>query len=351
MWLTSSSKSYPSGYASRLTSIRLATRGKVGQILILHFMKFSLSLLFSAAALTPTAEACSTCGCSLCTEYETQGLASATGLRYEVRYDFADQNQMRSGTGVANPWPAAGHEAELYTRNHYITTSVDYSPSLDWGFNLQIPFIIRTHATNGQNGVGVDDGTSSAQGLGDLRCLARYQGFDTQHQWGLQLGLKLPTGSINQNFNGGSAAGNPLDRGLQLGTGTTDVILGLFRFGKINDDFDYFAQVQWQSALNSAQAYRSGDTTTLNLGLRYLAFHDIVPVLQLNGKISGRDAGANATPDDSGGQTLYLSPGVTFPITATLRGYCFWQLPLYQNLYGYQLAPTSIITLGAKLNW
>ena len=77
----------------------------------------------------------------------------------------------------------------------------------------------------------------------------------------------------------------------------------------------------------------------------------MVPLLQLNGKISGRDSGDNASPDDTGGNTLYVSPGVTFPITSQLRGYVIWQLPVYQNLSGYQLAPKSILTLGAKMQF
>jgi hypothetical protein len=318
-------------------------------------MKPSFTSLFFISALAldlaPSAQACSTCGCSLCTDWEAQGLATNTGWRYEVRYDALDQNQMRSGTGVANPWPVAGHEDELYTRNTYITTGIDYSPNADWGFNLQVPFIYRTHATNGFGGPGVDDGTSTAQGLGDIRFLTRFQGFEAEHHWGVQVGLKLPTGSINQNFNGGTAAGSPLDRGLQLGTGTTDFIAGVFKLGQINHDFDYFAQAQWQTAFNSAQQYRPGDALTLNVGLRYLAFGSVVPLLQLNGKISQRDSGANATPDDTGGQTLYISPGVTFPITTALRGYFIVQLPVYQNLYGYQLSPKSVMTLGAKMQF
>ena len=316
-------------------------------------MKISSLLLLSAAALSfaPTASACSTCGCSLSTDWEAQGLASGTGLRYDVRYDSLNQDQMRSGTGVANPWPVAGHEDELYTHNTYITTGVDYSPNANWGFNLQIPFIYRTHATNGFGGVGVDDGTSTAAGLGDVRLLARFQGFESEHHWGVQLGFKLPTGSTNENFNGGTAAGAPLDRGLQLGTGTTDMLLGVFRFGKINQDFDFFAQASLQLPLHSYQEYRPGDVLSANLGLRYLGFGSVVPLLQLNGKISGRDSGDNASPADTGGNTLYVSPGVTFPITSQLRGYVIWQLPVYQNLYGYQLAPKSILTLGAKMQF
>jgi hypothetical protein len=298
-----------------------------------------------------SASACSTCGCSLNCDWETQGLASGSGLRYDLRFDTFTQNQMRSGTSVANPWPAAGHEAELYTRNRYITAGIDYSPSANWGANLQVPYIERTHATDGVTGPGTDDGTSGASGLGDLRLTVRYQGFNASHDYGVIAGLKLPTGGYHQTFDGGTLAGDPLDRGLQLGTGTTDLLIGTFRFGQLGTQFDYFAQAMAQLPLNSREDYRPGKSLNLNLGFRYLGFGEIIPQLQLNAKVSGRDRGANATPDDSGGRTLYVSPGVAFPIAAGLRGYAFWQLPLHQDLNGYQLAPKSILTLGARLEY
>lgn len=309
-------------------------------------------LLAALGALTAaSASACSTCGCSLNSNWETQGLATGSGFRYDLRFDTFTQNQMRSGTDLANPWPAPGHEQELYTRNRYITAGIDYSPSANWGVNLQVPYIERTHATNGVIGLGTDDGTSSASGLGDVRLTARYQGFNDSHDFGVLAGLKLPTGGFHQTFNGGSLAGDVLDRGLQLGTGTTDLLVGVFRFGQLGTQFDYFAQALAQVPLNSREDYRPGKSLNLNLGFRYLGFGEIIPQFQLNAKVSGRDRGANATPDDSGGRTLYVSPGVAFPIAAGLRGYAFWQLPVYQNLNGYQLAPKAILTLGARLEY
>lgn len=309
-------------------------------------------LLVCAAAIQLTrASACSTCGCSFNSDWETQGLATGSGFRYDLRFDTFTQNQMRLGTEIANPWPAAGHEQELYTRNHYTTVGLDYSPSENWGLNLQVPYIERTHATNGVTGLGTDDGTSSASGLGDVRLTARYQGFNDSHDFGVLAGLKLPTGGFHQTFNGGSLAGDALDRGLQLGTGTTDLLVGVFRFGQLGTQFDYFAQALAQVPLNSREDYRPGKSLNLNLGFRYLGFGNVIPQLQLNGKISSRDAGANASPDDSGGRTLTVSPGVAFPVTANVRGYAFWQLPVYQNLNGYQLAPKSLLTIGARIEY
>jgi hypothetical protein len=142
-----------------------------------------------------SASACSTCGCAFNSDWETQGLATGSGFRYDLRFDAFTQNQMRLGTDIANPWPAAGHEQELYTRNHYTTAGLDYSPSENWGINLQVPYIERTHATNGVTGLGTDDGTSSASGLGDLRLTVRYQGFKSLAALSPGLRLRLRHGA------------------------------------------------------------------------------------------------------------------------------------------------------------
>ena len=316
----------------------------------MHFNK-----TFLCAALVglsgASASACSTCGCSFNSDWESQGLAAGSGFRYDLRFDSFTQDEMRNGTGIANPWPASGHEQETYTRNRYLTAGIDYSPSANWGINLQVPFIDRTHATNGVTGPGTDDGTSSIRGLGDLRVTGRYQGFTASHDIGVQFGLKLPTGGFHQAFAGGSLAGEQLDRGLQLGSGTTDLLIGVFRFGQIGTSWDYYAQALAQLPLDSREDYRPGRSLNVNLGFRYLGLGNVIPQLQLNGKVAGRDSGGNATPDDTGGRTLYVSPGVTFPLASGLRGYAFWQLPVYQDLNGYQLAPKSILTVGARYEY
>ena len=85
---------------------------------------------------------------------------------------------------------------------------LDYAHDRDWGINIQLPYIVRSHTTVAE---GVTDVSSShSNSLGDVRVLGRYQGFPV----GIQLGLKLATGSHDVNFNGGPQAGSLLDRGL-----------------------------------------------------------------------------------------------------------------------------------------
>jgi hypothetical protein len=61
--------------------------------------RHGFALLAGLAFATPTAAlACSSCGCTLSSDWSSQGLApSGEGFRLDLRYDYFDQNQLRSG--------------------------------------------------------------------------------------------------------------------------------------------------------------------------------------------------------------------------------------------------------------
>lgn len=306
----------------------------------------SIALFFPALA-----NACASCGCSLSSDWDSQGLSSGPGFRFDLRYDFLNQNQVRSGADKVGSWPVDKHEQELFTKNKYLTASVDYSNSPNWGINLQLPYIDRSHATNSFAFDGSDAGTSHTQTLGDIKLIGRYTGLTEEKNLGIQFGLKLPTGSHTENFNGGAIAGDPLDRGLQPGTGTTDAIVSIFKFAPISQNWDYFAQVTAQLPLNSRDEFKPGNSLNINLGWRYMGWDNIVPQLQINGRVSAKDSGVSASADDSGGKTFYLSPGVSIAITEKIKAYAFIQLPAYQNLNGYQLAPKYTLSVGTRFEF
>jgi hypothetical protein len=275
-------------------------------------------------------------------------MAAGSGARFELRYDNVNQNQVRSGAGKVASWPAPGHEQELYTRNRYLTAGIDFSASANWGLNLQVPYVDRSHATYGMAFDGSDAGTSHTQSLGDVKLIARYLGLRDEGNTGLQFGLKFPTGSHTQTFSGGAIAGDPLDRGLQPGTGTTDAILGVFHFASWSQNWDYFGQATVQLPLSSSDGYKPGSALNVTAGFRYLGMDSLVPQVQLNARASSRDSGANASPDDSGGKTLYVSPGVSFALGEKAKVYGFLQWPVVQNLNGYQLAPKYTFSVGTQ---
>jgi hypothetical protein len=54
--------------------------------------------MFVATAAAPiSVSACSSCGCSLSSDWASQGYASGQGLRLDFRFDYFNQNQFRTG--------------------------------------------------------------------------------------------------------------------------------------------------------------------------------------------------------------------------------------------------------------
>jgi hypothetical protein len=321
----------------------------------------------AVAVVSKSVLACASCGCTLSSDWESQGFTTQSGLRADLRYDYLNQNQLRHGTGrISSPEASRivtstgdPQEVEKYTRNDYLTLGLDYTFSGNWGVNVLLPYVNRRHSTLGLNSNGSDPADeaydSKTSGLGDVKVLARYQGFTPQHNVGILFGFKLPTGShtltgvsTDPATPGDTAA---IDRGLQPGTGTTDAILGAYTFDSLNKDWDYFAQATVQAALNSKDDYKPGTGFNVNFGVRYMGLGDLIPQLQVNTRYVNHDTGANADLTSTGGTLIYLSPGVVVPVTKQASVYGFLQLPLYQNVRGVQLTPRVSASLGARFTF
>src|SRR5487761_2639073 len=116
-----------------------------------HVKKYlAAALLGSAVAVSTSAFACATCGCSLSSD-AAMGYSATRGWGLSLQYDYIDQNQLRSGTGSATPAqvvnePTTG-ELEHQTLNRYLTLGLSYRPSPNWNFNLLLPYIDRSHSS------------------------------------------------------------------------------------------------------------------------------------------------------------------------------------------------------------
>ena len=175
------------------------------------------------------------------------------------------------------------------------------------GIAAQIPWFNRYHMTIAPGDV--DISTSHTKSIGDVRLVARYRGLASDRSVGVLSGLKLPTGSFHNTFIDGPQEGEPLDRGLQPGTGTTDLLLGAYTFGALDRDWDCFAETLLQQPLNSREDFRPGTGLNVTLGARYVSFGRVTPQIQLNMRTEGRESGRNADIENSGATLVYFSPG------------------------------------------
>jgi len=311
-----------------------------------HVSRAAAALLLVAAS--ADALACSACGCTLNADWASQGLTTRTGWTADLRLDAYDQDELRSGTGrVDRNALEIPNEQEIQrdTRNRITTLTLDRGFNADWGVTLSVPWISRSHTTIAEGDTELSHSRSSS--IGDVRVVARYLGLSEGQDWGLQVGLKLPTGdSHGVNFDGGPQQGQMLDRGLQPGTGSTDLLLGAFKFGAFGETSDWFAQGLLQLPIAHDRAFRPGAGANLTAGVRYRGFEAVVPQLQLNSRIEKRESGDEADTPNSGSTLVYLSPGATFNVTSRTSVYVFGQVPVYQRVTGLQLEPRWSLSAG-----
>jgi len=306
----------------------------------------------AAAALLATAScssfACSTCGCTLDADWASQGVTTRTGWTADLRYDFFEQDDLRRGLHrVARASLEIPSEEEIqgHTINRNATLTLDRGITPDVGVTLQLPGHERSHTTIAEGDTELS--TSRSNSLGDARVLVRYAGFSQAQDWGLQIGLKLPTGDASGvRFGSGPQAGEPLDRGLQPGTGSTDLLLGAFRFGALDARVDWFAQALLQVAIAHDRDFRPGNGLNLSVGARYRGFGTLVPQAQLNGRFEQRESGAGADQPNSGATLVYFSPGVSWAATPQASLYLFGQVPVHQRVNGLQLEPKWSASAG-----
>ncbi|MBV8634619.1 MAG: transporter [Burkholderiaceae bacterium] len=330
------------------------------------------------------AAACATCGCSLTSDAAT-GLSAAAGWRVSLEYNYLDQDQLRTGTSaiaasrVAAINDAGGsQEVEHDTINRYTTLGIGYAPDADWAFRLLVPYIDRGHTTYGaaMNPLTPEQlSGATVTGIGDVKFMVNYQGLLPTHAFGLQAGIKLPTGRyggpnaagdgvVGRNpvaFSTGpnsqaASPGNLLDTSLDAGTGSTDLILGAYYFRPVSQDFDAFISAQFQAAVShkldqEGEDYRPGNQQNMSVGLRYEADPRFVPQVQINLTHKSSDQGALADTRDTAGTVAYVSPGFSWAAAAKLQVYGFVQVPLYSNLQGYQLFPRWTASAGVSYSF
>lgn len=311
---------------------------------------YRLTLAAAVALQIPaTASACSGCSCLLNTHWDSQGYAAGPGLRLDLRYDEIHQSQLREGTKKIDNGSIAfptDREIQQSTRNRVLTVGADYAPNSDWAFNLQLPLIDRPHTT-------IVDGDTEVSGsrtahLGDAQATARYQGFLSGKNLGVRVGLKFPTGPFHDVFRDGPRAGEPLDRGLQAGTGTTDLLLGFYHFQSFGGPWGYFSQVSFQQPLRAREDFKPGASCLFSVGARYALSEKFQPQLQLVEKIEGKESGEQSDRENSGSSVFYAAPGLSVPLSTRTSVFGFLQVPVHQNVNGYQLVPRAAFSVGLR---
>lgn len=286
-----------------------------------------------ALALAPGIASACACGCGVFDVGTASMFPSGSGGTAFLEYDYMDQNRNWSGTSRA---PAANN-ADKEIRTDFYTLGMQYMFSRSWGVEAELPYWNRYFKTTANSGdiVGF---THSA--MGDVRLKGLYTGFSPDLSTGISFGVKLPNGDYTYpNF----------DRDTEIGTGSTDLLLGAYHLGSLtaSGSWSYFVQANYEHAVATRDGYRPGDELDTALGTYYNggaygAITKVAPVLQIIASYRLHDSGPAADPADSGYQRVLFAPGIQLEFT-DVKLYGDVEIPVYQHVNGNQLVAPVLV--------
>ena len=255
-----------------------------------------------------------------------------------LEYDYQDQNRNWSGTSSA---PAVNnHDRKIET--DFTDVGLQYMFNRSWGAEMELPYDYRNYKGVDDLGNPINRRWSS---LGDIRVQGIYTGFSEDLSSGISFGLKLPTGSVNRNAD-------VIDRDTQLGTGSTDLLLGAYhrdRFG--NSHWNWYGQAELDVPFLKQGGYRPGAEVDTAWGIYYDGLHlgrvHISPLAQVIASWRGRDNGLAADADNSGYQRVLLSPGIEFHLHP-VKVYADVEIPVYQHVTGNQLIAPALFKVAVS---
>ncbi len=222
-----------------------------------------------------------------------------------------------------------------------------YGATPDLALFAIFPFIFRNVESNDpSSGKRVN---KNDNGIGDLTLIARYTVYKRDYPSGTArfaplAGLKLPTGdddlepittdSIDFQFGG-------------VSTVTWD-------FGRHEIDADLIYKIKTE-----AEDFEQGNDLIYDLAYEFRVYPWTLPdvgvpnflylVAEANGIISQKNKLNGKTIDNSGGNILFISPGIQFASKRFILETSI-QLPVIQDLNGNQVERDFILTAGFRVN-
>ncbi len=241
--------------------------------------------------LPQSSHACA-CGCGIFDVGTSYNLPSGPGGMIYSEYNFSSQSQNWSNLGPS----AATNNGDKLIQTSWITSGFQYFWNNTWGVDLMVPSANRIFMKSNNNPSALAGSTITTKwwSMGDIRLNGYYTGFSPDMSTGINFGVKLPNGNWTEPN---------VDRDTQIGTGSTDLLLGFFTRHKITQDqkWTWFAQAQFD-----------------------------LPILI-----------------NAGYQRLMFSPGIECDIHP-IRIYADAELPVFNDVVGQQLISQVLVKLNVS---
>ncbi len=246
---------------------------------------------------------------------------------------------------------------DVHSVNTYLQPSVfaAYGITDDLTMGLRIPYVLRSGVrTPTPDGDAVDK-LGNPSGFGDVSVFGQYRFFHTDdnlNQASLTIGLKTPTGATGVQTNQGTT----FETHQQPGSGSWNPSAGL-SFTRAMGSFSFDTNVLYTVATKGAQQTNLGDVFDYNFALSYafgapvrngiFSSSNSAPwtaILELNGEWQDFQNTAGQIDPNSGGNTVYISPGIRFSGGKGWNTALSVGAPIVTDLNGFQSDPSYRIT-------
>jgi len=282
--------------------------------------------------------------------------ALAFGLRTEII------NNDRFTTGELENFGAIGEEG-VHSVDEIRSTSLSaaYGLTEDLTISARLPYIERKNIRESEEeeeGVGEAHSHGDSSGFGDILLMGNYRFFKTdQLDASILFGVKVPTGETHDKDDHGER----FEAEFQSGTGSWDYLLGA-AISQSNGRVGYHANILYNKTTEGSQHTEVGDALSYNVALTYrLASHDHAGhghhhthksneikwdiSLEANGETRRENKVSGHIEENSGGTTVYLSPGIKVS-AGGFGGFISIGVPIIENQKGIQTDVDTRIVAG-----
>lgn len=228
-----------------------------------------------------------------------------------------------------------------------------YAPTGDLTLGLTLPIVQKDLEFKTSSGTR----KIHSSGLGDLSLVGVYRFYRRDvpratTQFSLIGGVKAPTGSTSQSDRDALLLpGNNrkrLPRPLQPGSGSWDGIVGIATFQNL-DRLSFYGSIQGK--INGEdERFRFGNNLHYDFTIDYVTLEgrNLFFVLEFNGINAGRNEDSGKNVRNSGGHTLFISPGMEYLPLPYLILESSVQIPVVQDLNGRQPEKRVSLVFGVR---
>ncbi len=250
--------------------------------------------------------------------------------RLSLGFLYEYQNWQHNDPHKAHELHEEGRDAHSRRNDMIYNAIIGYGITNNISITLQLPYVerrarqVEEHDFLGQH--------EKSTGIGDVITFGKYRFYNKLISATAILGIKAPTGQTDER----DRTGHRFEPEEQPGTGSTDWIFGM----AVNKNLGHFTidgSILYQLKGSGAQDYEFGDIVRANLeGAYTIKERDKYPGLELlagiNAQFAEKDHHNAERISDSGGTTVFFSPGLSSELTGSLNTSVSVMFPILQNL-------------------